>query len=305
MPIAWQRVHVLPDFVFFDHGVHVAKGVGLRRVPRPRRPDAAHLARAAAADAVVPRLPPRPGAAPAAADAGVRHGRAAPPPAPRRGSSRAPLQLESTRRADRLLDLPPLTRAHGTHDPRRRSRCASMPRPAPARGVSAGARRSALMAASVALASGACSPPPRERIHPWVDMPEARGGALPLYYASAFVRDGYAHGVLVGTQRGPADQDRGQSGASVQPRRDRRVRAGVGAASCGIPIARSRAAAPGAAGEPARSRAAAVELGRVRDRLARRAPSACARAAARACACSPARSPRRRSARCSPRCSQR
>jgi hypothetical protein len=26
-PIPWQRVHVLPDFVFFDHSVHVAKGV--------------------------------------------------------------------------------------------------------------------------------------------------------------------------------------------------------------------------------------------------------------------------------------
>lgn len=27
-PIAWQRVHRLPDFVFFDHAVHVNKGVG-------------------------------------------------------------------------------------------------------------------------------------------------------------------------------------------------------------------------------------------------------------------------------------
>jgi hypothetical protein len=27
-PIAWRRVHSLPDFVFFDHSVHVAKGVG-------------------------------------------------------------------------------------------------------------------------------------------------------------------------------------------------------------------------------------------------------------------------------------
>jgi hypothetical protein len=27
-PIAWKRVHRLPDFVYFDHGVHVAKGVG-------------------------------------------------------------------------------------------------------------------------------------------------------------------------------------------------------------------------------------------------------------------------------------
>lgn len=27
IPIAWNRVHELPDFVFFDHSVHVAKGV--------------------------------------------------------------------------------------------------------------------------------------------------------------------------------------------------------------------------------------------------------------------------------------
>ena len=27
-PIAWTRVHDLPDFVYFDHSIHVAKGVG-------------------------------------------------------------------------------------------------------------------------------------------------------------------------------------------------------------------------------------------------------------------------------------
>jgi hypothetical protein len=27
-PIAWQRVHRLPDFVFFNHAVHVANGIG-------------------------------------------------------------------------------------------------------------------------------------------------------------------------------------------------------------------------------------------------------------------------------------
>ncbi|MCA9968603.1 MAG: cytochrome c3 family protein [Anaerolineales bacterium] len=27
-PIAWQRVYDLPDFVYFDHSIHVAKGVG-------------------------------------------------------------------------------------------------------------------------------------------------------------------------------------------------------------------------------------------------------------------------------------
>ena len=59
-----------------------------------------------------------------------------------------------------------------------------------------------LMAASLALAEGACSEPPRERIHAWVDLPELRAGGLPLYYASAFVRDGYAQGVLIGTREG-------------------------------------------------------------------------------------------------------
>jgi len=27
-PLAWNRVHDLPDFVYFDHGIHVTKGVG-------------------------------------------------------------------------------------------------------------------------------------------------------------------------------------------------------------------------------------------------------------------------------------
>jgi len=27
-PLAWKRVHDLPDFVYFDHSIHVAKGVG-------------------------------------------------------------------------------------------------------------------------------------------------------------------------------------------------------------------------------------------------------------------------------------
>ena len=28
LPLAWNRVHDLPDFVYFNHGIHVAKGVG-------------------------------------------------------------------------------------------------------------------------------------------------------------------------------------------------------------------------------------------------------------------------------------
>jgi len=59
-----------------------------------------------------------------------------------------------------------------------------------------------LMAASAALATGACSRTPDERLHAYVHMPEAGLGGLPVYYASAYVRDGYAHGVLVGTREG-------------------------------------------------------------------------------------------------------
>jgi molybdopterin-containing oxidoreductase family iron-sulfur binding subunit len=65
-------------------------------------------------------------------------------------------------------------------------------------------RRDALrfMAASMALASSACTRLPRERIYPWVDMPEARADGSPVYYASAVLRDGFAQGVLVATHDG-------------------------------------------------------------------------------------------------------
>ncbi|HSC63504.1 MAG TPA: 4Fe-4S dicluster domain-containing protein [Caldimonas sp.] len=59
-----------------------------------------------------------------------------------------------------------------------------------------------LMAASLALGGSACTRSPRQRIYPYVDMPEAGTAGVPIYYASAFVRDGHAHGVLVGTREG-------------------------------------------------------------------------------------------------------
>src|SRR5437773_8464643 len=59
-----------------------------------------------------------------------------------------------------------------------------------------------LMAASLALSGGACTRPPEGRIRAEVEPPEAGRGGLPAYYASGFVRDGVALGVLVGTQQG-------------------------------------------------------------------------------------------------------
>ncbi|HEX5126025.1 MAG TPA: hypothetical protein VFW00_04725, partial [Rhodocyclaceae bacterium] len=58
------------------------------------------------------------------------------------------------------------------------------------------------MAASVALGSAACSGPPQERIYPYVNMPEGIVPGDPIYYATQWVRDGYAQGILVSTQMG-------------------------------------------------------------------------------------------------------
>jgi Fe-S-cluster-containing dehydrogenase component len=59
-----------------------------------------------------------------------------------------------------------------------------------------------LMAASAALAGAGCSGPPAETIVPYVRMPEQDVPGLPLFYATACVRRGYAHGVLVETNMG-------------------------------------------------------------------------------------------------------
>ena len=38
-PIEWNRVHNLPHYAYFNHSIHVAKGVGCVSLPRPDRPD--------------------------------------------------------------------------------------------------------------------------------------------------------------------------------------------------------------------------------------------------------------------------
>src|SRR5258708_25577585 len=49
-PIRWARVHDLPDFVYFDHGIHVKKGVAcvtchgrIDRMPLVRREHTLHM----------------------------------------------------------------------------------------------------------------------------------------------------------------------------------------------------------------------------------------------------------------------
>jgi len=43
--LQWTRVNALPDFVYFNHSIHIFKGIGLRHLSRPRGPDAADVQR--------------------------------------------------------------------------------------------------------------------------------------------------------------------------------------------------------------------------------------------------------------------
>ena len=79
-PIRWRRVNALPDYVYFDHSVHVAKGVGCTTCHGAGRRHAADAAGRAADHGLVPRLPPRSRAEPAAARAQIFEHDWTPPP---------------------------------------------------------------------------------------------------------------------------------------------------------------------------------------------------------------------------------
>ena len=87
-----------------------------------------------------------------------------------------------------------------------------------------------LMGASLALAGlNGCStqPAPREKIMPYVRQPEAMVPGKPLYFATAMPLAGVGHRRSRREPRGPADEDRGQSQSSGQPRRHRSAHSGV------------------------------------------------------------------------------
>ena len=64
-PMRWQRVNVLPDYVYFDHSIHIAEGVRVHDLSRSGRGDAADEAGAIAHHGMVSQLPSRSGAIPA------------------------------------------------------------------------------------------------------------------------------------------------------------------------------------------------------------------------------------------------
>ena len=111
-PLHWVRVNRLPDYVYFDHSIHVAKGIGCatchgRIDEMPLTAKAATLAHV-----VVHRLPPRPPAQPAPTLGNFRHGVAAHTGYVvwRRAVQAVSHPLRG--RADRLLGVPPMTRPY-------------------------------------------------------------------------------------------------------------------------------------------------------------------------------------------------
>ena len=100
-----------PDYVYFDHSVHVAKGVGCTTCHGASRPDEADAAGRPADHGLVPRLPPRPGPKPSPPRGRVRHGLDA-PARTREAAGRAAgrgLSHQSTEHLTRLLHMPPLS----------------------------------------------------------------------------------------------------------------------------------------------------------------------------------------------------
>ncbi len=71
-PIRWNRVNLLPDYVYFDHSVHIAKGVGCTTCHGEVERMPADASGGAPDHGVVPRLPSPPGKGAAGARQGFR-----------------------------------------------------------------------------------------------------------------------------------------------------------------------------------------------------------------------------------------
>ena len=72
-PIVWHRINDLPDYVYFNHAIHIAKGVGCAELPwHVDRMPLMHKARRLH-DGFLPRLPSRSGTAAAAEGSNLQH----------------------------------------------------------------------------------------------------------------------------------------------------------------------------------------------------------------------------------------
>jgi MoCo/4Fe-4S cofactor protein with predicted Tat translocation signal len=129
-----------------------------------------------------------------------------------------------------------------------------------------------LMGASLALAGlTACTKQPEERILPYLRQPETLVPGAPALLRDGRVPRRLRAGAAGREPRGPADQGRGQSRSSREPRRHRRVRAGARASASTIPTARRRCCTSGSCGPGATSARRCASRSRSSRRRAARA----------------------------------
>ena len=272
-PIAWARVHALPDYVYFDHAIHVAKGVGcttchgeVERMPLTKqatpmtmgwcidchRNPAPHLREPDQVFATVMVAAARSERGGAEADAPLRDRHDA---------------------SSRLFGVPSVT-------PSRPLRLDELSR----------RRALQLLAGGAASLAAGCSRPDENSVAqagrkelPYVDMPEGLLPGVPQHYATALPLAGYGRGVIVTAFEGRPTKVEGN------PRHPASLGATDVFAPGGSAVAlRSRPVA----GYPRRRRD--QRLGGLRERVPHAPRAAREGHGAAACACSPAASHRRR-----------
>ena len=263
----WTRVHDLPDFVYFNHSIHVNKGVGCATCHGPVDKMPLMYQESNADDVLVPRLPPGSGAATSG-----RATRSSTWPGSRRQTIRelgerlvAEYKIGTVPAADELLDLPQVVRrsagptiymdfsadsitsrgAEGRFYWRSLGELADttgVPRvPAP-RIPRAGLRVERPEGPPsipetderVAGARRASAPAPSSRpeaIVPYVRQPEDIVPGRPLFFASAIPLAGVRSAGAGRKPYGASDQDRRQSGSSGKPWRHGRHHTGGGSGS--------------------------------------------------------------------------
>ena len=210
-PIHWQRVHRLPNYVYFDHSVHIAKGIGCSTCHGAVDDDAADAPNRSPHHGLVSRLPSQSGAEPASAVGDLQPALdAAERPARRKQEAACPVSHRH-RTPDGLLAMPPL----------KPQRQAGMPADID--------RRAALklLASGVALSLASCGKPLR-RNRPLRRPARARGAgraAAVRHHARSRRLRPRRHRDVDG---GAADQGRRQSAPSGEPRGNRRLRRGRG-----------------------------------------------------------------------------
>jgi hypothetical protein len=120
-PIRWNKVYKLPDYVYFDHSIHIAKGCRLHHLSWAGRSNAADAKSDAAYHGLVPRLSSQSSTEPAPYFCNFRSQLEPTEESIRRGTQAARSISYCYLAFDRLLGVPPMIRSPDNSDCERTS----------------------------------------------------------------------------------------------------------------------------------------------------------------------------------------